>query len=78
MDGLAFSEVDLQVELVDGHRLSSARLDTAALRASDCVIITTAHSTYDWDWVVASSDLVLDTRNATAGVDSSEGRVIKL
>ena len=64
--------------MVDGRPMSSVRLDAAALRDSDCVVITTAHSSYDWDWVVASSTLVLDTRNATAGVDSPVGRVIKL
>ncbi len=64
--------------MVDGRPMPSVRLDAAALRDSDCVVITTAHSSYDWDWVVASSTLVLDTRNATAGVDSPVGRVIKL
>jgi UDP-N-acetyl-D-glucosamine dehydrogenase len=64
--------------VVDGRRMESVQLDDDALRDSDCVVITTAHSTYDWDWVVAGSGLVLDTRNATAGVDPQAGRVIKL
>ncbi|MBZ5645637.1 MAG: nucleotide sugar dehydrogenase [Acidobacteriia bacterium] len=36
----------------------------------DCVIIITNHSTYDFKRIVAESRLVVDTRNATKGIDS--------
>jgi UDP-N-acetyl-D-glucosamine dehydrogenase len=36
----------------------------------DCVIIITNHSTYDFKKIVAESQLVVDTRNATKGIDS--------
>ncbi|HSE83567.1 MAG TPA: hypothetical protein VLB01_03375 [Thermodesulfobacteriota bacterium] len=32
---------------------------------SDCVLITTDHSSYNWQWVVENAPLILDTRNAT-------------
>jgi UDP-N-acetyl-D-glucosamine dehydrogenase len=63
---------------VDGLSLSSVHLDEAALRASDCVVITTAHSAYDWPWIVANSPLVVDTRNATRGVDAYTSQVVKI
>jgi len=63
---------------VDHRSLSSVKLDAATLNESDCVVITTAHSAYDWQWVVENSPLIFDTRNATAGVASTVGQVVKL
>ena len=40
------------------------------LAAYDCVLIVTDHSAYDYPAIVAESRLVLDTRNATRGIDS--------
>ncbi|MGA8041299.1 MAG: nucleotide sugar dehydrogenase [Terracidiphilus sp.] len=36
----------------------------------DAVVIVTDHSTYDYKAIVAQSKLVIDTRNATKGIDS--------
>ena len=63
---------------VDGLTLASVELSESALRKCDCVVITTAHTTYDWHWVVHNSPLVLDTRNATAGVEHQRERVVRL
>ena len=50
-----------------------------AVRAAehDVVLILTAHTGYDWPTIVAEAPLVVDTRNATAGVVDA-GRVIRL
>lgn len=37
----------------------------------DCVIIVTDHSQYDYASIVASAQLVIDTRNATRGITAS-------
>ncbi len=37
----------------------------------DCVVIITDHSDYDFARIVNESQLVIDTRNATRGIDSS-------
>lgn len=37
----------------------------------DCVIIVTDHSDYDYQRIVKESKLVVDTRNATRGIESS-------
>ena len=34
----------------------------------DCVLIVTDHSAYDCEWIVDNARLVVDTRNATAGM----------
>jgi UDP-N-acetyl-D-glucosamine dehydrogenase len=36
----------------------------------DAVVIVTDHSTYDYRTIVEQSQLVVDTRNATKGIDS--------
>jgi UDP-N-acetyl-D-glucosamine dehydrogenase len=36
----------------------------------DCVMIVTDHSDYDYPRIVRESKLVVDTRNATKGIDS--------
>jgi UDP-N-acetyl-D-glucosamine dehydrogenase len=36
----------------------------------DCVLIVTDHSDYDYPRIVRESQLVVDTRNATKGIDS--------
>jgi UDP-N-acetyl-D-glucosamine dehydrogenase len=63
---------------VDGLALAGVDLDAEMLRRADCVVIATAHSSYDWQWVVANSQLVMDTRNATKGVAADREHVVKL
>jgi UDP-N-acetyl-D-glucosamine dehydrogenase len=36
----------------------------------DCVVIVTDHSAYDYAAIVEQSNLVVDTRNATRGIES--------
>jgi UDP-N-acetyl-D-glucosamine dehydrogenase len=36
----------------------------------DCVVIVTDHSDYDYERIVRESQLVVDTRNATRGIQS--------
>jgi UDP-N-acetyl-D-glucosamine dehydrogenase len=43
----------------------------------DLVLVLTAHAGYDWRAIVDEAALVIDTRNATAGVPDA-GRVIRL
>jgi UDP-N-acetyl-D-glucosamine dehydrogenase len=49
-------------------KLTSSRLTPEFLAEQDCVLIATDHSAYDYDQIVEHSRLVVDTRNATAGV----------
>ncbi|MFN3974830.1 MAG: nucleotide sugar dehydrogenase [Dehalococcoidia bacterium] len=63
---------------LDGQTLERARLDTSTLEWADCVVVTTAHSAYDWEWVVKHSRLVVDTRNATAGLNGGRASIVRL
>jgi len=38
----------------------------------DCVLIVTDHSDYDYQRIVRESQLVVDTRNATSGIESQK------
>jgi len=40
------------------------------LKQYDCALIVTNHSDYDYQRIVRESQLVVDTRNATKGIDS--------
>ena len=58
--------------------MESQDLTEELLRSQDLVIITTDHSTIDYDWVVKNSRHVFDTRNATKGVRSNRERITLL
>jgi UDP-N-acetyl-D-glucosamine dehydrogenase len=48
--------------------MTSATLDN--ISEYDCVLIVTDHSAYDYKQIVSEAQLVIDTRNATKGIDS--------
>jgi UDP-N-acetyl-D-glucosamine dehydrogenase len=63
---------------VDGRDLSSQPLTRALLRSADCVLITTDHSQYDYDFIVKNAKRVIDTRNATKNVKHHRDRIVLL
>jgi len=63
---------------VSGHRFSSVELTDDLLQAADCVIILTDHTGIPAERIVRNARLVVDTRNATAGVSDSAGHVYRL
>jgi UDP-N-acetyl-D-glucosamine dehydrogenase len=52
----------------DGHQHHSVELSDSELAAADAVVIITDHSSIDYQRVVDLSRVVVDTRNATAGL----------
>jgi len=46
------------------HALRSLALDADVLRESDCAVILTDHGAFDYELIVAHSDLLVDARNA--------------
>jgi UDP-N-acetyl-D-glucosamine dehydrogenase len=58
--------------------MRSQPLTPEYLQAQDAVLIVTDHSTYDWPWVVRHSDLVVDSRNATAKVTDHRERIVRV
>jgi UDP-N-acetyl-D-glucosamine dehydrogenase len=51
---------------------ASVQLTESALREADCVVITTDHQCVDYEFVVRHAHLIVDTRNATRGLDGSK------
>ncbi len=65
---------DPYVPQVEG--LKSIRLTKSSLRNADCIVITTAHSDYDYKQIVEYARLIIDSRNATKGIESK--KIVKL
>ena len=54
------------------YDLQMKRTELENLGQYDCVLIVTDHSDYDYRRIVAEAQLVVDTRNATKGIQSSK------
>ena len=71
--GVKVAYNDPYVPQSSGHReypglnLKSVPLTAAGLRRYDAVIIATAHSAYDYAWLVKNARLIIDSRNAVKG-----------
>jgi UDP-N-acetyl-D-glucosamine dehydrogenase len=61
----------------DMPAMASQELTPEYLGSQDCVLIATDHSIYDFDFIVAHSKLVLDTRNATKHVTRGREKIRK-
>ena len=57
--------------------LTSQELTTGFLADQDCVLISTDHSAYDFEFIVEHSRIVVDTRNATKNVKSGREKIFK-
>lgn len=57
--------------------MKSKALSSKMLNAYDVVLISTNHSAYDFQWIVDNAQLVVDTRNACAGVRRGAKKVVK-
>jgi UDP-N-acetyl-D-glucosamine dehydrogenase len=57
--------------------MESVALTPEALRSTDCIVVATDHSAYDWEFIVEHAPLVVDTRNATKNVRGPQGRIVR-
>jgi UDP-N-acetyl-D-glucosamine dehydrogenase len=62
----------------EGHERVGVPLTAAELERSDAVVIVTDHSSIDYQLIVDHADVVVDTRNATAGVRNPSARIVSL
>lgn len=58
-------------------KMKSKNLNARMLKSYDVALIATAHSDYDYDWIVANSQLIIDTRNATSNVKKGRKKIVK-
>ena len=52
------------LQLESGEHLVSAELTDRQMQDSDCAVIVTTHSIYDWERIVSNCPHIFDTRNA--------------
>ena len=57
--------------------MKSKPLSPKMLRGYDCVVIATDHSAYDYAMICRHAKLIVDTRNATAGLEDVGHKVVK-
>lgn len=57
--------------------IKSVSLHNPDIGDYDCVLISTNHSSVDYEFVVKNARIVVDTRNATRGIRDPEGKVVK-
>ncbi len=55
----------------------SVDLTKENLAQYDCVLVSTDHSVYDWDFIVEHSQLLVDTRNAAKNVMKNRHKIVK-
>ena len=63
---------------VEGTVLKAVEVTDQRLAAADCVVILTDHVDFDYRQIVDASRLVVDTRNATWGLQPPADRVVTL
>jgi len=57
-------------------QMESTPLTPETLAGTDAVIIVTDHSDYDFVDIVRHSHLVIDTRNATKGIEDAGKKIV--
>lgn len=62
----------------NGGYVESLPIDKELLESMDAVVITTAHHSIDYQFVVDHSKLVIDSRNVTKDLKNTEGRVLRM
>ncbi len=75
---LTYNDPHVPEVRIDGLTFKSAKLTKELLQKADCVLITTDHSSYDYDFIVKNAKKVIDTRNATKKVKSGREKVVLL
>jgi len=74
-DGAEVSYHDPYFPVIGRGRKYNLQMKCAELKELgqyDCVLIVTDHSDYDYQRIVRESQLVVDTRNATSGIESQK------
>ncbi len=58
-------------------QMESIKLSAETLKDYDCVLISTNHSSYDWQMIADNARLVVDTRNAMVNVKGRRDHIVK-
>ncbi len=63
---------------LDGKSFKSVELTAKLLKSMDCVLITTDHSSYDYEFIVKNAKSIIDARNATKNVKNGREKIVLL
>ncbi len=75
---IAYADPHVPSIEINGLEFHSQKLSPATLKAADCILILTDHREFDYQEVIDSDTLVVDTRDATWGIPSAEHQVVRL
>lgn len=75
---IIYNDPHIESISIEGKTLNSAELSEELLRSVDLVLLTTDHSSYDYEWIAKNAELIYDTRNAFDGIGDSEGKIARL
>jgi len=62
----------------DNYNLVSQELREELLKNIDCAVIVTNHGDFDYQYIVSHVPVVVDTRNATKGINAGKEKVVKI
>jgi UDP-N-acetyl-D-glucosamine dehydrogenase len=77
-DGVLLTIHDPYIDTFEDHSgriYHNAPLTEQAVKDADAVLILTHHHAIDYDWLVDHAQVVVDTRNATAGVANGREKI---
>ena len=75
---ISYSDPHVPSVHVLGETIQATPLTPSLLESSDCVVIVTDHSAFDWEEVIRHAPLIFDSRNATGRLDVDPRRVERL
>jgi UDP-N-acetyl-D-glucosamine dehydrogenase len=75
---IAYNDPFVPAVVIDGENYTSIEITEKVLHDADCVLITTDHSSYDYDFIVKNARRVIDARNATKNVKAGRNKIVLL
>jgi UDP-N-acetyl-D-glucosamine dehydrogenase len=75
---VCFHDPYVQEFKINGETLKSQELTAQLVAGADCVVLTTDHSDFDYQMILESSKIVVDTRNAFGARGIKSDKIVKL
>jgi UDP-N-acetyl-D-glucosamine dehydrogenase len=75
---LQYSDPFTPLLALQGQEFKSQQINTETLQRSACALILTAHSAFDYQFIVENAPVVFDTRNGTRNVKHHRDRIVLL
>jgi UDP-N-acetyl-D-glucosamine dehydrogenase len=75
---IAYNDPFVPAVEIDGKHFTSVEISKKVVQDADCVLITTDHSSYDYDFIVKNARRVIDARNATKNVKAGRNKIVLL